>query len=151
MRTVAACVHSLREIGIDQWDEEYPSVEVIESAIDSRALYVVVKADDVAAAVGLDSNEPEEYGTCSWQFGSPALVVHHLLVHPNHWRIGLASRLMDFAEALAVRKGLLSIRLDAYTGNPAALSLYRGRGYSEAGQVVFPRRGLAFKCFEKQV
>ncbi|WP_173049782.1 hypothetical protein [Nitrospira sp. KM1] len=46
---------------------------------------------------------------------------------------------------------LLRVRLDAYSGNPQALTLYRRRGYREAGQVTFPRRALPFICFEFEV
>jgi ribosomal protein S18 acetylase RimI-like enzyme len=56
---------------------------------------------------------------------------------------------MDFAERFARDRGFPCIRLDAYTGNPAALALYRRRGYHCAGQVFFPRRDLPFDCYEK--
>jgi hypothetical protein len=55
---------------------------------------------------------------------------------------------MDFAESHAARSGYASIRLDAYTGNPRSVQLYRRRGYREVGQVYFPRRTLPFWCFE---
>jgi ribosomal protein S18 acetylase RimI-like enzyme len=58
---------------------------------------------------------------------------------------------MDFAETHARNLGVDSVRLDAYTGNAAALSLYRRRGYRESGKVTFPRRDLPFACFEKRI
>lgn len=150
MQAIDACVNELQRLGIDQWDDEYPSSEVISAAIDKRSLFVIVESGLVAAAVGLDAEQPLEYLSCSWRFGLHALIVHHLVVHPDYWRNGYATKLMDFSENCASSKGFSSIRLDAYTGNQAALSLYQKRGYSEAGEVTFPRRRLPFRCFEKK-
>jgi ribosomal protein S18 acetylase RimI-like enzyme len=55
---------------------------------------------------------------------------------------------MEFAELYATRSGYASVRLDAYTGNPRSVNLYRRRGYREVGQIRFPRRELPFWCFE---
>jgi GNAT superfamily N-acetyltransferase len=151
MQTVAACIAELNDIGIDQWDEEYPDISVIGNAIESRYLYVIRENGEILLAAGLDNVQPKEYSSCKWHYPEPALVVHHLCVHPSHWRRGLASQFMDFAEAYARIIGSSSVRLDAYLHNPTALSLYRARGYSEADKVVFPRKGLRFICFEKAV
>lgn len=56
---------------------------------------------------------------------------------------------MDLAEAHAKQNTYVSIRLDAYAGNPPTVKLYERRGYRKAGQVYFPRRTLPFFCFEK--
>jgi GNAT superfamily N-acetyltransferase len=151
MQSIQACISRMRSLGIAQWDEEYPSKEIVLAAIDSQSLYLILQGGSIVAGAGLDSEQPSEYRMCGWRFGSPALVVHHLFVHPDHWRNGYASHLMNFVENHARSLCVSSIRLDAYTGNPAALSLYQTRGYSEVGEVTFPRNGLKFKCFEKQV
>ena len=151
MQTIAACVAKLHGIGIDQWDEEYPDKCVIEDAIESRSLYVCKQKRKILLAAGLDTLQPKEYSECQWHSAEPALVVHHLCVHPAVWRRGFARLFMEFAEAHARANGLDSVRLDAYLHNPAAISLYRAIGYSEPAEVVFPRKGLHFICFEKSV
>ncbi|MEZ5556918.1 GNAT family N-acetyltransferase, partial [Haliea sp.] len=93
--------------------------------------------------------QPPEYASCNWRHGGAALVVHHLVVHPDYWRMGYAGRFMEFAERYASSLKHDAMRLDAYSANTAALSLYRSRGYREAGEVVFPRRSRPFICFEK--
>lgn len=55
---------------------------------------------------------------------------------------------MDYVENYARRHRYANLRLDAYSGNPRALALYKGHGDREAGQVLFPRRALPFTCFE---
>lgn len=151
MQTVAACVQALCSLGIDQWDAEYPDQAVIQAAIDTGTLFIVRESASIAALAGMDLRQPAEYRGCAWRYPEPSLVVHHLCVHPLHWRRGLAGRLMAFAESLALQQSFSSVRLDAYPLNHAAISLYRSRGYSESGDVVFPRKGLRFTCFEKAI
>jgi GNAT superfamily N-acetyltransferase len=149
VRLIAACTQTMREQGIDQWDEIYPNAEIIAKDVESRALYVLEQGDVCIAAVALNQEQDEAYQRVHWLGGEPVLVVHRLCVDPAYQGNGLGTRLMDFAEEYAKQHAYASIRLDAYTGNPSAIRLYERRGYRKAGQVYFPRRTLPFFCFEK--
>jgi ribosomal protein S18 acetylase RimI-like enzyme len=143
------CKAALTARGIHQWDDVYPARDVIAADVARGALFVL--EDEHGRCVGsvaLDETQSEEYQSLTWTSPEPALVVHRLCVDPAEQGKGLARRLMDFAESLAVERGYASIRLDAYTGNPRSVQLYRRRGYREVGQVFFPRRALPFWCFE---
>ena len=149
VRLIAACTQTMREQGIDQWDEIYPNAEIIAKDVESRALYVLEQGDVCTAAVALNQEQDEAYQQVHWLGGEPVLVVHRLCVDPAYQGNGIGNRLMDFAEEYAEQHAYASIRLDAYTGNPSAIRLYERRGYRKAGQVYFPRRTLPFFCFEK--
>jgi ribosomal protein S18 acetylase RimI-like enzyme len=149
VRLIATCTHTMREHGIDQWDDLYPNEEIITRDVDSGSLYVLEQDDRCLAAVSLNQEQDAAYQTVHWFGGEPALVVHRLCVDPAHQGNGIGNRVMAFAEAHAKQQFYVSIRLDAYTGNPRAVRLYERRGYRKAGQVYFPRRTLPFFCFEK--
>lgn len=151
LRAIRACTAMMYRLDIAQWDDEYPSGGVIATAVENRSLFLFVRDGTVVVGAGLDTVQPPEYQLCDWRYGASALVVHHLFVHPEYWRMGYASRYMEFAEQHAATMHVNAIRLDAYAGNPAALSLYRSRGYREAGEVMFPRRSCPFICFEKNL
>jgi ribosomal protein S18 acetylase RimI-like enzyme len=70
-------------------------------------------------------------------------------VHPDWQQRGVGRHLMEFAEQYAVEHGFRCIRLDAYTGNPRAITLYERGGYDKIGQIYFRGRSLPFDCFEK--
>ena len=143
------CRATLAAEGIHQWDEAYPTRDVVDADVGRGALFIL--EDDsgrCVASVALDDRQADEYRTLAWTTPEPALVVHRLCVDPREQGRGLARRLMDFAESYAAERGYASIRLDAYTGNPRSVRLYRRRGYREVGQVRFPRRALPFWCFE---
>lgn len=115
------------------------------------SLFVHLAGADIVGLVGLDQDQPGEYQRLPWTTGLPGLIVHHLCVDPDHQRRGHATRLMAFAEDLARQEACAGIRLDAYSGNPAAVALYTRRGYSRVGETYFPRRALPFVCFERSV
>jgi ribosomal protein S18 acetylase RimI-like enzyme len=146
---VDRCKRALAAAGIRQWDDVYPTRDTIASDVARRALYVLEDREGrCAASVALDDVQSPEYASLTWAGAEPALVVHRLCVDPSLQGKGYGHRVMDFAEAHARAAGFASVRLDAYTGNPRSVTLYRRRGYREVGQVRFPRRELPFWCFE---
>ncbi len=152
MELITQCMREMRANDIDQWDDIYPNLPVVEAGARAGSLYVIRQEGQVIASICLDEEQPEEYRPLNWQVTEgTALVIHRLCVHPEWRRHGLARRLMEFAESLAAERGYGSIRLDSYTGNPRAQALYEGRGYQRVGQVRFPRRRFPFDCFEMRI
>ena len=56
---------------------------------------------------------------------------------------------MIFTEKLAIKKGLNSIRLDTYSGNPKAMNFYKRIGYNEVGTINLKPNKNKYHCFEK--
>jgi ribosomal protein S18 acetylase RimI-like enzyme len=155
MLIVGLCVHQMRDRGSDQWDELYPTREILAGDIAAGNLWVLREArlhetNDTSAIIGavvLNEAQPPEYAQLTWR-GTKPLVIHRLCVHPDRQGSGAARQLMTFAESRAARHGYDSVRLDTYSGNPRAVALYEGRGYRISGYVRFRRRTLPFICFE---
>ena len=145
------CRIALRERGVLQWDDSYPTRDHVVADIAAGQLYVVMSEGACVATVAIDAREDPQWSTAEWQTPEPALVVHRLCVDPDAQGRGHARRLMDFVEQYAAHEGFASIRLDAFSGNPQSLALYRGRGYTPAGEVYFPGRELPFICFEREI
>jgi ribosomal protein S18 acetylase RimI-like enzyme len=150
-RIIDACRTDLRERGISQWDEVYPTRQTVVDDVARSRLFVLVMDGHCVATITLDDTESPEYATVPWHFPTPALVVHRLCVDPRYQGQGFGRALMDFAEAHALEHRYGSIRLDAYSPNLGAIALYQRRGYREAGRVFFPRRTAEFCCFELAV
>lgn len=137
------------EQGIPQWDEIYPNKEILWKDLERQEMYVIEAGGRVAGLIIMNEDQSPEYAAVEWMYPGRALVVHRLTVHPAHQHKGLATHLMDFAEETAVIRDYDCIRLDAFTRNPAAFTLYENRGYRKAGVVHF-RKGEFF-CYEKAI
>jgi len=135
--------------GIDQWDDVYPNIEIIEADIKAKQAYGYFENEQLAGYIALNEHFDLEYNDLNWQFPDDRpLIVHRLAVNPKCQGLGIAKALMQFAEKMAKENGYATIRLDAFSGNVKALQFYDKLGYLFVGYVTF-RKGL-FHCFEKR-
>ncbi|HEY2574035.1 MAG TPA: GNAT family N-acetyltransferase [Verrucomicrobiaceae bacterium] len=144
------CVARMRSQGIEQWDEIYPDEPVLQQDIVSGTLHVLEGTDELAGCVIVDDRPDPLWQGLKWsEEGVPFAAVHRLMVHPVHQGRGLGKKLMEHAEVTAREQGRRSIRLDTFTANPIALSLYEKLGYRRTGFALM-RKGQ-FVGFEKML
>ena len=149
-RLVSRCITTMRAAGIDQWDELYPSRNIIEQDIQTGTAYVLRIHSEIVAMYVLNDQQDPVYGEVPWAYPARKVcLVHRLMVHPGHSGRGYARLLMHDAEDRARAAGADVMRLDAFDANPRACALYVGLGYRYAGDVRF-RKGL-LRCYEKRL
>ncbi|GAA5127400.1 GNAT family N-acetyltransferase [Luteolibacter yonseiensis] len=149
MDLITLCMEELLSQGIHQWDHIYPDISFVEADARAGTLHLIRENGVCVGCVSLDDEQPDAYAAMPWKCSTGrAMVMHRLAVRPDRQGRGIGRMLMDHAEAHARQSGFSCIRLDTYTGNPRALSMYARRGYEPVGQVWFPRRELAFDCME---
>jgi ribosomal protein S18 acetylase RimI-like enzyme len=149
MRLISEVITDMWLHGLDQWDEDYPSREMIEDDLKTGSFYEAREGAELVGFIVLNDVQVEEYLKVKWLISGRILVVHRLAVRPKWQGKGLAKRLMVFAEGKAREGGYDAIRLDAYTVNPKATGLYEKLGYIKVGQLRYPRRKFDFNCYEK--
>ncbi len=146
----ADVVQAMIENHIHQWDEVYPHSELLMQDIKNSQAYGYYIDEVLAGYVVINEFFDEEYNEVDWQFlDEKPLVVHRLAVKSEYQGRGIAKEIMTFAENFALENDYSVIRLDAFSQNPAALTLYRRLNYCYAGKVEF-RKGI-FYCFEKRM
>lgn len=143
-----AAVARMVEDGIFQWDEIYPSDEVLLEDILQEKMFLLAAEDRIAACITVNEEQEEAYLTGSWLYkeGRTA-VIHRLCVHPDFQGRGIGKSTMQYAETMIKSCGYDMIRLDAFSQNLSAMKLYEGLGFRYAGEVNF-RKGL-FYLMEK--
>ena len=145
-----SCVTGMIANGIDQWDESYPNAEVIMEDLIAQTYFVAIENNIIIAGINIDQNQDDTYLTLDWKDKkNQFLVVHRLAVKVEFWNDGIGKSLMLFTENLVLEKGLNSIRLDTYSGNPKAMEFYRRLGYSELGTIDLKPNKDKYHCFEK--
>jgi len=136
--------------GIPQWDEIYPDQLVIGEDIARGEMTLGMIDGHIAVAFMLESCAEGDYERAQWRYLEPRFVVlHRLCVHPDFQGRGVARKTMDYLEREVLARGICTIRLDAFSQNPAALHLYESRGYEKAGEIRY-RKGL-FYLYEKKL
>ena len=144
------CTRGLYSRGIDQWDDLYPTQEIFSDDLRSGTLFLCRLEGKLAGAIVFNEVQDPVYLDISWNWTTPRIgVIHRLMVHPEFQGQGLAKRIMTSIEVKAVKQGYVTMRLDAFTGNPPALRLYPLLGYAPCGTIQL-RKG-SFLCFEKRL
>ena len=150
MEMYKSCVAGMIANGIDQWDKSYPNAEVIMEDLIAQTYFVVIENDIIIAGINIDQNQDDTYLALDWEDKKDQfLVVHRLAVKVEFWNDGIGKSLMLFTENLVTERGLNSIRLDTYSGNPKAIEFYKKLGYRELGTIDLKPDKDKYHCFEK--
>ena len=145
-----SCVTGMIANDIHQWDETYPNAEVIMEDLIAQTYFVAIENTIIIAGINIDQNQDDAYLALDWKDKkNQFLVVHRLAVKVEFWNDGIGKSLMLFTENLVTEKGLNSIRLDTYSGNPKAMEFYRRLGYRELGTIDLKPEKDKYYCFEK--
>lgn len=146
-----ACGMDMKERGIYQWNEHYPSKAVFRQDIENNTLYIMELQGRIIGCMMLSTFKDPVYNAIKWLTPDPNnLYIHRLAVNPSLQKQGHGKELMDFAEQTAAEKHYLSIRLDTFSQNPRNQKFYEARGFKRLGDVFFPNQSThPFHCYEK--
>lgn len=136
---------ALGALGIDQWQQGYPSEDVVLRDISAGSCWVAVPDQEgvimATACITLDG-EPiydvidGEWLTESTSSNPAYATVHRVAVSSQGARRGLARLLFAHAEQIAREAGYRSVRVDTHAGNIRMRTLLPSLGYSQCGVVM---------------
>ena len=145
-----SCVKGMLANDIDQWDDTYPDIETINQDLEKQSYYISEEKGEIIGGINIDQNQDFTYLDINWEDKTNSfLVVHRLGVKEEFWNKKIGKDLMIFTEKLVIERGLKSIRLDTYSGNPKAMEFYRRLGYRELGSINLKPNKNEYYCFEK--
>jgi ribosomal protein S18 acetylase RimI-like enzyme len=148
----ADITNDLQKKGINQWDRFYPNRFILKADLQNHNLYGIKQNEHLVAAIVLDTNESKQYKDLHWEdTNGSVLIIHRLGIHPKYQGKGIAKKMLQFAEDFAEANGYTSIRLDVFSENQVALTMYEHAGYQERGIIRFPFRAVPYTCFEKLI
>lgn len=139
MSIVRSAQLALAELGIDQWQDGYPSVEAIDGDIERGVGYVVCDDEDMPigyAAIVLTGEEAYKQIE-SWATNDEYVVVHRLCVSGSCRRRGISYQLMRHAAELARKQGFDAFRIDTHRGNIRMLQMMQKLGFAYRGIVHY--------------
>ncbi len=150
MTITRLCANKMTSEGILQWNEHYPSKDAFLNDVDRKELYVLLKEGRVIGSITISTYKDEEYEPVEWLTEDGLnIYIHRLAIHPEFQHQGLARRLMDFAEAFAIKIKAISVRLDTFSKNERNQRFYESRGYTRLTNIYFPMQSEhPFFCYE---
>ena len=110
------CARDMIARGIFQWDEKYPSTDILLKDIELGQIWKLEDGNIILGIIVLTEIEDEEYKNVNWLTkNGNSLYVHRLAVDPKLQGLGYAQKLMNFAEKFAKENNYSSIRLDTFS------------------------------------
>lgn len=146
-----SCANEMIKNGIFQWNDTYPSKEILQKDIELQQLWKLTENNIIIGIIVLTKIEDQEYKSVKWlSENRNNLYVHRLAVDPTFQGKGYAQKLMSFAENYALDNGFSSIRLDTFSQNIRNQKFYQKRGYVKLEEIFFPNQSKhPFYCYEK--
>lgn len=130
---IQAAVRAMEARGIFQWDSCYPTRADFLADIQKRQLSVGT-AGGIVVVYAVNGECDAEYRNGTWTCPDGGFrVIHRLCVHPAYWHRGIAKSTLARIEQELQAAAVGSVRLDVFSGNPAARSLYLHAGYKVVG------------------
>lgn len=126
-------------LGIDQWQDGYPSEDILAEDIQLGRIYVY-DDDGAIASITVMTEQPEPiYDTLEgeWQSNEPYLTIHRMALDDAHRHGGLAAKIVEQAVSMAKSMRLSAVRADTHRGNAVMRRFLEKSGFSERGIVTY--------------
>ena len=153
MELVADAQNWFREQSIDQWQDGYPTPELILSDILGGNNYIVELNEVVSATFVTSFDGEPTYSVIKgkgWLNENPYAVVHRIAVSDKHRRKGIAKEILHFTEELCAEQGISDIRIDTHYDNKAMRSLLKKMGYIHCGRITLTS-GASREAYQKEL
>ncbi len=123
-----------RENGSSDWDDSYPTREILKEDLNQERLYVLWENGELLAAISLMESDDLDEEPLGWTEVKSCVPVR-LCVSPTRQCQGIGGRMMTLLTETVKRKGYAAIRLLAAKENLAANRLYERMGFCRMGEV----------------
>ena len=135
--------------GSNQWQDGYPNPEIIRQDIQKCIGHVLTHHDTIVGYSAVIFNDEPAYKNIEgqWLTNGEFIVVHRVAVAESYLGRGLAKKMLEFIENIALVNKVYSIKADTNFDNIPMMKVFERLGYTYCGEVFF--RGSARKAYEK--
>ena len=142
---------TIAQLGIDQWQDGYPSETVITQDIVGKRSYVVEQEGAVQGAFVLVNTEPDydRIYEGSWK-GKHYIAIHRVAVKVSQRGTGITDAIVAYAAEYAHALECDSLRIDTHRGNIPMRRMLEKRGFQYRG-VIYLSDGAHRVAYEKSL
>lgn len=127
---------SLKNQGIDQWQNNYPNLEVVKHDILSGNGYVLEDAEHIYGTVTISFDGEPTYASIhngSWLSENHYAVIHRIAIDEAHTGLGLSKILLNKVETITKESSVHSIKVDTHKDNHIMQKLLEKQGFTYCG------------------
>lgn len=143
---------SLKEKGVNQWQDEGPSLESLLVDMKNNFSYVLEDGEKIvgttAVTEGIDKTYLEIDG--AWINGEDYVAVHRFAVSRVCRGKGYGKKMFKEIEGLAKSKGIKNIRVDTHKDNESMNGLLKSSGYIYCG-IIRLENGDLRNAYQKEL
>jgi GNAT superfamily N-acetyltransferase len=148
---------TIKQLGIDQWQNGYPHAEVIRDDISRGESYSVTCDGEICATFALiEGGEPtyDKIYDGAWLTGySPShtpnyFAIHRVAISVRMRGQGIATKIIDFAAQKARAAEKRSLRIDTHRGNVVMRRMLEKHGFAHCGTILL-QDGAERVAYEK--
>ena len=131
---------AIASLGIDQWQDGYPSREVTAEDIEKGILYAAVdkESECIAAVAAMVPYPDHDYDVIDgeWLFDGEYVAVHRVAASDAYRGSGASSLLLKEIEEMVSSRKIGSIRIDTHRGNAVMQRFLDKHGFCCCGQIT---------------
>lgn len=138
MRIIAEAQAFLKNLNVNQWQNGYPSEDIIRQDIEKNNGYILTVAEEIAAFATVVFSEEPTYSVIydgEWLNDNEYAVIHRLAVSGKHKGKGVGSHLFREIEKMTLARQISDIRIDTHEDNLPMQQLIRKSGYNYCGVI----------------
>ena len=154
MSIIAQGQRRLHARGVEQWQDGYPTEDIIRSDIEQNHCYTMHYGDVIMGVIVISfDGEPTYHRIYEGQWisdGDSFGVVHRMAISDEFVGRGLAKEAFAFAENLAKERTVASVRVDTHRDNVVMNSLLKKIGYTYCG-IIYLLNGKERLAYEMRV
>lgn len=143
----------LKDQGVDQWQDGFPTEEIIVEDIIMRESYVFVEEDRIVGYMCVSLDKESDYTTITdgaWKLeGSDYGTIHRTAITADYRGKGISLRMFFLAEQVCRKYKKESIRLDTHPDNQLMSHLAVKYGYEYCGTIHLKRGQQERIAYEK--
>lgn len=148
---------TIAALGIDQWQDGYPSREIIHEDVVRERSYLAEEDGTVCGSFAMLSDGEPVYDTIHdghWMTGDGCrdyIAIHRVAVSVRCRGKGVSGQIISYVAKYAQTLGRRSLRIDTHEGNIVMRRMLEKNGFSHCGTVVYPENREKRVAYEKIV
>ncbi|MFP4024431.1 MAG: GNAT family N-acetyltransferase [Thiohalospira sp.] len=144
------CIEDFNKNNIYQWNISYPDNFRLMQEIEKESLYLMINKGVPVGTITFDENQDDVFNHVDWKNNEGKfIVIHRIAVFPTWQKKGVGRKLIEFVEKYAQENNYKSVRLDISSSNQKLIELYEKIGFTQTGDILYPKQKVPFRCLEK--